>query len=443
MWTVHKSRIGLFLVGFILLSWMIPQVYDIAVFPSRFYLSGKYSPVFDTFYYRQYYGDDARLFKTGNRSVSEREFREALPFSNTFELRKRNAFPLIINGQSFTFKEAGESQKDFLSPKTVSKPFSRVGVLFESEPDGPGLLIPQDILLVRDNKLLLWTARQGHVNQEATARLNAALSQAGVTFPLRYFTCNPSTFKPFDEGLFLVDKNRDIYQVKQSRGRITVTRELRRAPENLRYLSVQEDDRREYYGIAVTDTAIYLNRYDVGLTPLAANHYRSDRDYLVLQATPMNKTLSLRSTQDVFNSPGLRVSAYDTQNRLLALDAVAYPQAMLSDLYWMTLVKDALAPCRLKIFSPDRWNAKPTFVITDHLSLMFWLNGLLAVIYGVIGYWLLGRRTNTLYRRQYYVYEQLPGFVLIVVLGLPAMIALWISGSLITKLPNDPGRFDE
>lgn len=431
MYALDKSRLGLFLVAWLVWIYALPLYYGKVAYPERFYLSGDFSPVNGRFIYRQYFGDTAAVFDQDGQSYGFDSVKYLLPFEYARDLDKWGAFPLTVKGRKLTKEQARESQVSRVSPAALSRPYRRMAVLFESAPKTASLALPGQLVVIRDNELIVWSPAGRRPLDALSRRLMDKVVSAGVTFPLQYAVSNPSLFKPFDEGILLADAKGRFFQIKRVKGQLQVRALPGHVDGPVRYMSLTEDRRRAYYGVIVTDHTLYLNTYAHGPVALPLPVKISDLEALELRSTPFNHVVTQRRAGHF-----LQMSAYDPQGKRLSAHAQSYPAAMTEHLHRLALGRACLTPVAFEQWHARYDDATPTITITPH-----WLAALAAGIVwaalfaSVIVY--RQRRTGQRFTRREFVRREGLCLGFIVLLGLPALLARCVSGPLRRPLDSD------
>ena len=121
---------------------------------------------------------------------------------------------------------------------------------------------------------------------------NQALVDRGFQFPAKYIAGNPTTRKAFDEGYFIIDAAGNVFHLKQVKGQPYCVKTGIPASLNIRYITVQENPRREFYAMAITqDNNVYQITYnDYKPVRMPIDDYIADEMDLMFYIDPIYRT---------------------------------------------------------------------------------------------------------------------------------------------------------
>ncbi|MGP1560780.1 MAG: DUF4857 domain-containing protein [Helicobacteraceae bacterium] len=287
-------------LGFVfVLSVFLPLFYDSVFFQKPDAISLDYSPVLEDFTKRvQTFGKYASVdyYKTDGSKISQEELFELFPFIYYRYLISQNRFPSKF-AHFGKDQNAIKDQIQFfrLGADEATKIDVPLYILLESAPKFSKLSPPQDLYSIGD-KITFITMRTNTVNKEKSLKFTEALRQAGAVFPIKKTFSNPNIRKPFDEGAFMVDSQSRIFHVKLKNGApVVINTGIAKDPK---YIKIDEDERRDFYGTLSTGDEIYLISYEnYELKRLPLKTYAYDKSTVNIRTSPVYRTFSIKDAQ--------------------------------------------------------------------------------------------------------------------------------------------------
>ncbi len=254
----------------------------------------QYSPVIKDFVYIQKLAQNSQIYsdRAGN-SYDRKSYEALLPFSYYYNLEKWGILPDSIDGIPISISFIrGNSQFVRLRPAYLHTPQIDLNPLFESQSEFTYLEMPDEVFRIKD-KFEFINALSNTVNDSLSRIFDLALGQQGFQFPAKYIAGNPTTRKSFDEGYFIIDNNNSVYHLKQIKGQPAVVKTNIPVDLDIRYISVQENSRKEFYGILVTwSNDVYIISYDnYKIIKLPINGYNADEMSLLIFIDPLYRTI--------------------------------------------------------------------------------------------------------------------------------------------------------
>lgn len=290
---IRWARLSLALVSLTALAWLVPDLTYRATRPEFFSLGAFYSDTTGDFVYRESNPLRSRFAvldaEGADRTLSKMETAKALPFLFRRDL-ERAGETVSVAGFDYPDRPENGVQISRTSPALMNAAPVRAAGLLETE--GDVLVLPQDLLLVRNDELVFFNTETYAVDPVKTRAVMAAIDEAELRLPLRDLASNPNTRKPYDEGALLVDSDGKIGRIRLVDGRLSADVLIGDPPVEVLRVTVEEDPRREYAGLAVSRNAVHLVRRDGELVPVATEDYDAYRDSLSILSTPVSRTVT-------------------------------------------------------------------------------------------------------------------------------------------------------
>ena len=407
----HIPRLAACLVCIIALFWFIPSIYGRAMFSGRFQLSGLYSSTLKQFMILESDANGIRYRDESGKEYTIRAAQQQMPFLYTHNVNKWGGFPLHIDGKTFTYEEAAKAvQFSRLTPRTMMQRPLPLHLLLESSPEGASLELPTDMLRIDRNSLSFINCATGALDVAKSERFTTALQETGAHFPILLASSNPTPLKSFDEGIFLVDARKKLFQLKIVKGSPVCRNTGITVPGVPWFLAIEEHERREFYGAVATMDAAYLILYSGKLQQIPAGDFAPYKNSLDMRFTALHHTF-------IKNSPGsgssVLYTATNTNYDLVHKHEEPLPTAVYDRALLVNQGLSLLTPLVLRQHLPT----------TPHVA--FWLE-IPSKAFAALGIavMLLTQAVLCRRQRQYNPWD----FLLITVGGLPGFIAVRLFG---------------
>ncbi|MDR0761682.1 MAG: DUF4857 domain-containing protein [Campylobacteraceae bacterium] len=306
---VNLPRFALFLISVITLFWFIPNFYNKASRPDRFWLNGSFSPITKEFVIWEASPENFTYKNENGDELDKISAQKMLPFIYYNNINKWQAFPLTsVDGSIITYDDVRDgTQMLRLSVRDVSSEAMPLFALLESSPVGAYLEMPSDILLIKQDRVIFIDCISGKTDEEKSQRFTKALKDSGAAFPILKAFSNPTNLKPFDEGLIFADSANKLFQLKMIEGAPFVKQISDTLDAKVLFINVSEDERRLFYGLVVTKNGVYVNTYEDGLKKLPLDDYNPQTTSLSASFTSlyhsvMSNDLSLKNSPAYFKA---------------------------------------------------------------------------------------------------------------------------------------------
>jgi hypothetical protein len=223
------------------------------------------------------------------------DFEKKLPFIYYKNMELWGLLPLRLSGREFDKVTIRRSRQVLeLKPDEINgrRPQTPVWPLLESNPGQARLVFPEDRFRMTTDAMQFINADTNTVDEDLTTRFTQTLKAHGFVFPARSVNGKFTILKPFDEGVFLVDAEYNVFHVKRRNGQPVVVQTPIDPALRTRHIKISENKRREFYGLLLAgDGSIHLLTYDTySLVSLPLEHYDSDRMDFKVIVNPLYRT---------------------------------------------------------------------------------------------------------------------------------------------------------
>ncbi len=236
--------------------------------------------------------------------VSRVEFEKLLPFIYYKNMDIWGLLPLKIGDQEFDREEIKKHRRVMeIKAREIPghSPVTPVFPLFESNPGQARLVFPDDRFRMTSQEMEFINADTNQVDENLTRAFTQTLKQKGCIFPIRVVNGKFTVLKPFDEGIFLVDDQYQVFHVKRVNGEPKIVKTPIDPGIRTRFIKVSENRQKQYYGILLgEDGKVFLISYDgYDLIPLPVKGYIPDSMDLKLIFNPLYCTAVFSDAADI------------------------------------------------------------------------------------------------------------------------------------------------
>jgi hypothetical protein len=410
-------RLAVFFVCVIGLFWFIPNFYAKAFKTNKFQLGGSFSEISKEFVTWEV-GPDRLIYENeNNEKLGRVTAQKMLPFLFYNSIDKWGAFPLqSVDGENISYDTAKLGvQMLRLSVRNIFSNALPLHVLFESQPLGVSLEIPDDMFLIKPDRFVFINCVDGKIDEEKSKSFTAEAKNAGVIFPISKAFANPSDLKPFDEGLFFADNANKIFQLKMIKGAPFVRKISETLDKKILYINVDESEKRVFDSAIVTEDSVYINTYKNGLKKLSIENYNPKTTHLSAYFSPMYKTVLLNNLS-VKNSPMRYIAMKDFD--IIREYQKNIPRDIVQKREYISYGLSFLTPFYIAQF--NNFSNEVLFEIKFAPNLIF---ALLGILFALALYIIIN------YKKRFYIAD----LVVICITGIPGLISLLIFGSIAKK----------
>jgi len=363
--TAKISRYSIIILVTVSLSILLPNLYWMIFDKPIRTPQVSFSPIIKDFVFTQTKNnnDDKIYLDTQGNSYDRKSYQALLPFSYYYNLERWGVLPDTIEGIPISISYIRRNTQFVrLRSYYFHTPMIQLYPLFESQSDFARLEMPNEMFRIT-NRIEFLDARTNSVVDSLSEIYNLALVEQGFQFPARYIAGNPTTRKAFDEGYFIIDAANSVFHLKQIKGKPYCVNTGIPANLNIRYITVQENSRREFYALMVTrENEILLISYDnYKLIRLPVDDFIADEMDLLFTIDPIYRTIKY------FNDQELKCIVIDKDYNIID----TYETIWLPKTEWTSSkIAASLFP-----FQVERENAR-----TDYVLFNLKFNGWLALI---------------------------------------------------------------
>ena len=257
-----------------------------------------YSEIIDDFAIRTYNADRNNIYKdkTGN-IYSEQEFKQLLPQIYARDLSLNNKYTEIINNKIVNAEDM--IKYNFYLSTTADKINEeniriKLIPIFESQSGSASLSMPVDLARIGENITFI-NARTNKVDTEKSKLFTSELLNNGFVFPVKIFGANPDVRKSFDAGIFLLDSNNQLFNLKMVESKPVV--EKYKADfnnEEIALISIKENQYANFYGFVISKAGnIYLINRNSTVNKFLIEDYNPYKDGLRININPLHTLINV------------------------------------------------------------------------------------------------------------------------------------------------------
>lgn len=311
-------NILLIALGIVVLSWFLPWLYSI-VFPSAAsdpFIA--YSPVNDRMIVSET-GDDKNLAiysldADGNReegSYTKEQRDSLLPQIYYTQLMAREALLDTIAGIEVGVAAFKHSQWVFSAlPRDINKVMPEVYLMMESMPARIDLEDPKEVFRFRDGKVEFIDMETNAVIEGRSKRFTDIFNERGFALPMRAYSANITSRKPYDEGYLMVDANGDLYHTKMQAGRPYMMKVNKPDSVNVAHVYIMENIDTRHHGIISDENhnLYVLERAGYRLIPLPVGKVDPEKEKISIVKNIFNWVVKVTGPE------GVRWTALDSDD---------------------------------------------------------------------------------------------------------------------------------
>lgn len=267
---IRLATISFFIVSVLVLSSLLPKIYDLIFIDHFTKTQLVYSPTTSQFVYTEKIrsvpqkaaglNEDhhASLMYVNEKGeyMTRMEFESLLPFLYYRNMEVQGKLPVVINGESYD-RAAIEKERRVLElnsrdifDKNIDKTFYP---LIESQIQRVALELPDDRFHMTANSMEFINADTNKVDPELTATFTNALLEKKFSFPCRAVFGNFTIFKPYEYGILLRDAKDKLFHVKRVHGKPEVNYVSLPQGCEPRHIRISENKYRNYLGLLLAD----------------------------------------------------------------------------------------------------------------------------------------------------------------------------------------------
>lgn len=276
------SKILIYLTIAFLLIWQLPWCYNFFASKSEKTPFTLYSTVIGDFVLMgQEEGQGMVRRDLAGHTYTQAEFDSILPMFYARQLMSDERFPDSINGVGVTPRMVQTENFTFRSvPSDINAP--RIGLypLMESMSGRVDLKMPDDVFRMTEQGIEFIHIASNSINDGKSKQFTEAMTKKGFRFPAVTIAGNPTTRKEYDEGYVLLDTDRRLFHLKQTKGRPYVRAVKLPEGVQLKHLFLTEFKNRKTLAFMTDmDNAFYvLNNRTYDLVKVGIPSYNPEMD---------------------------------------------------------------------------------------------------------------------------------------------------------------------
>ncbi|MDY0162799.1 DUF4857 domain-containing protein [Desulfobotulus sp.] len=285
------SRYAAMAFAIVVLATFLPRFFWQAMDGQQERVQMVYSSVAQSFLFwtQDRYGRDSYHFETGEE-MDRRAYALLLPFRFARDLVRWGEMPEQVGGVDVNPETLyREVQEIRMRPRSLGGPEIPLYHLLEAASGFADLEMPKEVLRLSGKEAVFIRLRDGRPDMEKSQSFTEALERADFHFPAKKAWGNPTTRKPFDWGLFVLDARGDLFHLMQVQGRAVVRAALKDFSPGVRHVHVEEHRGRHVFGMLVDERGgVYrMNFPDYALKPLPLKGYDPSTMRLVWRRDPL------------------------------------------------------------------------------------------------------------------------------------------------------------
>ncbi|MCM1355090.1 MAG: DUF4857 domain-containing protein [Staphylococcus sp.] len=308
----------LVILSVIVLSWFLPWLYSI-VFPTGVsdpFIA--YSPISDKMIVSET-GDGKNPYiyaldrdgRPERRKYTKEERDSLLPQIYFTQLMARESMPDTIDGYEISVAALKHNQWVFSAiPRDINKEMADVYLIMESMPARLDLEDPKEVFRFRDGGLEFLDIETNSVVEGRSKRFSEIFEKRGFKFPMKTFSANITSRKPYDEGYLMVDSEGSLYHMKMQAGRPYMVKVRKPDSINVAHVFIMENIDTRHLGL-VTDenyNLYVLEREGYRLIPLPVGKFDPEKDKISVVKNLFNWVVKIT------NDEGSRWTALDSDD---------------------------------------------------------------------------------------------------------------------------------
>lgn len=278
-----------------------------------------YSEIIDDFAIRKFKADRSVIYKDKAENIySESEFKQILPQVYTRDLVLNNKYSEIINNKIVSAEDM--IKYNFYLSTTADKIDEeniriKLTPVFETQSGSASLSMPADLARVGKDITFI-NARNNMVDTEKSKLFTSELLNNGFAFPVKIFGANPDVRKSFDAGIFLLDSNNKLFNLKMVKGNPVIEKyNVDLGGEDIIFISIKENQYADFYGYILSKSGnIYLINTNNTLSKLTVENYNPYKDSLRININPLhilvNVTKEKEQTSYLYNKKYEFIKSY-------------------------------------------------------------------------------------------------------------------------------------
>ena len=246
----------IFALGFIVLAWMLPALYELVSPRTDKTPFVVYSCLDSTFIKMEVQDKQVHYIDFRGQEFTKSEADSLLPLFAFRQLVAEGRLPDSLYGVALTPKLIQQNSFHFkTSPKQLNKPAVGLYTMLESASGRVDLTLPPDVFRLTKEGLEFIDCETNAANRAKSLSFSRELAKHGFTFPVQLIWGNGTTRKDYDNGFLLTDANNRLFQLKMVKGTPWVREIKNEEFKIMNYIQVftLEPANRQLIGLVVDD----------------------------------------------------------------------------------------------------------------------------------------------------------------------------------------------
>jgi hypothetical protein len=222
----HAARIFLLLSSTLLLAYYLPIAWRVLTARRAPSILVHYSDTARDFLILRYdFNTTTRDVKlrytdTAGREYERDAYEQMLPHIFYMQLEKNGSMPVEINGAPVTLSAIRREMFSYrIRPAELDAPGIALHTVFETAGGRARLEMPSDYMRIRDDgRIEFIDSKTNKILPAKSALFTETFAAKKFAFPLTALGSNPSTHKPYDEGIYIADAHGRTYLLRQALG---------------------------------------------------------------------------------------------------------------------------------------------------------------------------------------------------------------------------------
>ncbi len=251
-------------------------------------------------------GESTDYRNVAGERINRDAFEQLLPFQYAGQLITDGRMPAEICGIVPDYNKIS-MERSFVKvePSMLDMPTPNFRPLFEAQSGRLELEAPKDFLRLGKD-LEFFVAASNSVDEAKSALFRQALEDIKFRMPAKLVAGNPDTRKAYDEGLYALDADGNLFLIMQKRGQpfveniaasMSAEDAAQLATLNIRHIVVQEQKNRDIRALLIeADSTVWiLHGAGFVLSRIELQGYDYARDELMLRGDMLNYVATVRN----------------------------------------------------------------------------------------------------------------------------------------------------
>lgn len=264
------SKVFYYGIIIFLMAWMLPSLYNFFMARPLRSPSYMYSPVVKEFAHMEFGNGKTKYMDGAGREYTQQQFDSILPVHYWHVLNSRNQAPDSLNGYALNRMSLAMGMANGGGrPEHLHSPSLGVKEIMDAKPYRLALQDPDQVFRFTEDEMQIISKRGNKLDTLKSRLFTEALNEAGVQWPIRRSSGNPTSRKSFDFGYILLDSNREVYHMVQYDGKPVVKKTSVTPDMNIKLLRIKEPMSKAYLGFLISEEGhLSMLKADYSVQPL-------------------------------------------------------------------------------------------------------------------------------------------------------------------------------